>query len=78
MTALDVSTIMKGSSADLKETDIKSVNKDIFAEFDSCTIAELEGMLAVSQSKEEKVFYRTLINLKMQFAQEKIVGETLL
>lgn len=46
--------------------------------FQKATIPELEVRLAESSSREEKLLLRTLINLKLQLAQEKIVGETLL
>lgn len=50
----------------------------IYKLFETVTIAELEEKLASVNTREEKVFYRALINLKLQLAQEKIVGEILL
>ena len=46
--------------------------------YKKATIAELEACLAESNDREEKLLLRTLINLKLQLAQEKVVGETLL
>ncbi|MBQ0102409.1 MAG: hypothetical protein KBT31_06415 [Firmicutes bacterium] len=46
--------------------------------FRKTSIKELEQMLRDAKSREETVFFRTLINLKLQSAQEQIVGEFLL
>ncbi len=56
-------------------------NKDpraLFETFSSITIFELEKRLSESDDREEKIFLRELINLKLQLAQEKVVGEMLL
>lgn len=50
----------------------------LFEIFSSVTISELEKRLSESNDREEKIFLRELINLKLQLAQEKVVGEMLL
>ena len=52
--------------------------KELFELFSMLTISELEERLAASDDREEKIFLRELINLKLQLAQEKVVGEMLL
>ena len=52
--------------------------KMLFEIFSSVTISELEKRLSESSDREEKIFLRELINLKLQLAQEKVVGEMLL
>ncbi len=49
-----------------------------YALFEKASIAELEEMLATAEKREEKIFWRALINLKLQLKQEAIVGEILL
>lgn len=50
----------------------------LFSLFHKATISDLEKRLSESDDREEKIFLRALINLKLQLAQEKIVGEMLL
>ena len=50
----------------------------LYVLFENTPISELEIMLAKAESREEKLMWRTLINLKLQLKQESIVGETLL
>lgn len=50
----------------------------LFEIFKDATISSLEERLAQSSDREEKIFLRALINLKLQLAQEKVVGEMLL
>ncbi len=58
---------------------METTEKDtLYSLFEAYSIAELENKIALSATREEKVFYRALINLKMQFAQERIIGEKLL
>lgn len=52
--------------------------QNLYPIFSSCSIAEMERQIASAHSREEKVFFRTLINLKLQLAQEKVVEEDLL
>jgi hypothetical protein len=49
----------------------------VYPLFEKSPISELEIMLASAESREEKLLWRTLINLKLQLKQESIVGETL-
>ena len=54
-------------------------NKEsLYGLFKNMTVSELEDQLSLSTDREEKIFLRALINLKLQLAQEKIVGEMLL
>ena len=52
--------------------------KELFELFSKLTISELEERLAASDDREEKIFLRELINLKLQLAQEMVVGEMLM
>ena len=57
----------------------ESKNVDLlFRIFKDATISSLEARLAESSDREEKILLRALINLKLQLAQEKVVGEMLL
>lgn len=51
--------------------------KELYRKFEYCTFRELEEYLLEARSHEEKAFYRALLNLKLQIAQERIVGERL-
>lgn len=50
----------------------------LYRAFEEVAIPELEKRLFESDIREEKIFLRELINLKLQLAQEKVVGEKLL
>ncbi len=50
----------------------------LYGVFAEMTISDLQDCLAASATREEAVFYRKLINMKLQINQEKIVGEALL
>lgn len=52
--------------------------EDLFELFSKLTISELQNRLTECNGREEKIFLREMINLKLQLAQEKIVGEMLL
>ncbi len=52
--------------------------KNINSLFSQLTIAELEDAILVTLDRNEKILYRTLLNLKMQLDQEKIINQTLL
>ena len=41
-------------------------------------LQELERCLLQGSTREEKIFYRKLLNLKLQLEQEKVIGELLL
>ncbi len=49
-----------------------------FPLFEKMKLKDLEDSLILSTSREEKAFWRTLINLKLQLWQERTVGEILL
>jgi len=50
----------------------------LLASYRALTLPALEARLLASDDREEKLLLRTLINLKLQLAQEKVIGETLL
>ena len=58
--------------------DEKRTAPDLYAEFTAAGASELEQKLLSAQSREEKIFYRKLLNLKLQLEQEKVIGELLL
>lgn len=51
---------------------------NLYKQFSQTSIFALEDRLEKSTDREEKIFLRELINLKLQLAQEKVVGEILL
>lgn len=53
-------------------------DKNLFELFEKYSFKDLEKLLVKAVSREEKAFYRALLNLKLQIEQEKIVGEILL
>jgi hypothetical protein len=53
-------------------------NESLYGLFKNMTVSELERQLSLTGDREEKIFLRALINLKLQLAQEKVVGEMLL
>ena len=63
---------------EMKDNSSSKEKKITYSGFLLVSIAELEASLSAAESREEAIFYRTLINLKLQLAQERIVGETLL
>jgi hypothetical protein len=54
------------------------LNRELYYKFENCTFRELEELLLAAHSLEEKAFYRSLLNLKLQIAQQRVVGEQLL
>ncbi len=54
------------------------VNGELYQLFSKTSTQELEQLLLSSPTRNEKVFYRKLLNLKLQLEQEKIIGELLL
>jgi len=52
--------------------------KALTALFEELTVTELEGAILASSDRSEKTLYRTLLNLKMQIDQEKVINQTLL
>ena len=51
---------------------------DMFCAVFRAHLRELESLLLRADSRDSKAFYRALLNLKLQIAQEKVVGEELL
>lgn len=51
---------------------------DLYARFAALSFPELELLLRRAKTREEKAFYRSLLNLKLQIDQESVVGEVLL
>lgn len=53
-------------------------NINIFEEFLSLSISDLEQLLNQAKNRQESLFYQRMLSLKMGLAQEEIVGEELL
>ncbi len=51
---------------------------DLYLKFSQTSTKELEYCLLHGKTREEKIFYRKLLNLKLQLEQEKVIGELLL
>ncbi len=51
--------------------------RELYTKFEKSTFRELEESLLEATSHEEKAFFRSLLNLKLQIAQERVVGEQL-
>lgn len=62
----------------MKENRGDKISDQLFELFSDCDVKELENALVLADEREKKAFYRALINLKLQFEQEKIIGEQLL
>ncbi|MCR5264236.1 MAG: hypothetical protein K6D94_10205 [Clostridiales bacterium] len=60
------------------ESGTESDGYELYALFTATSFPQLESMLIRADSRDAKAFYRALLNLKLQIAQEKIVGEELL
>jgi hypothetical protein len=56
---------------------IRRRKRNLYKCFNETTVDEFEDRLIEADTREEKAFYRTLLNLKLQLEQEKIIGETL-
>ncbi|MBR0449834.1 MAG: hypothetical protein IIX30_03360 [Clostridia bacterium] len=52
--------------------------KGIYSSFTEISVSELENAIVAANDRDEKVLYRTLLNLKLQLDQEKIINQTLL
>ena len=52
--------------------------KNLFQLYTEKTLVELERSLLAAKTREERIFWRTLLNLRLQLEQEIVVGETLL
>lgn len=66
------------SKADKAEQSVSGSLKDIYLSFTNVSVSELENAIVVATDRDEKVLYRTLLNLKLQLDQEKIINQTLL
>lgn len=49
----------------------------MYERFSSLSFEEIEAQLMKAESREERAFYRTILNLKLQIEQEKVIGEVL-
>lgn len=50
----------------------------MYERFERTSFVELEQLLRDAKTREEHAFYRSLLNLRLQIEQEKIIGEVLL
>ena len=50
----------------------------MYEQFESYSFMEIEELLLHARTREEKAFYRSMLNLKLQIEQEKVIGEVLL
>jgi len=50
----------------------------MYERFDRVRFEELEQQFMKASTRDERAFYRTLLNLKLQIEQEKVIGEVLL
>ncbi|MBE6608839.1 MAG: hypothetical protein E7633_09830 [Ruminococcaceae bacterium] len=66
------------SRAKEKDLSVSERLKDIYSAFSEISVPDLENAIAASTDRNEKVLYRTLLNLKLQLEQEKIINQTLL
>ena len=57
---------------------VVKVPNDLYLKFSQTSTKELEQCLLTGATREEKIFYRKLLNLKLQLEQEKVIGELLL
>ncbi len=60
------------------EASVSERLKGIYASFSELSVSELENAIVITADRNEKILYRTLLNLKMQLDQEKIINQTLL
>ena len=56
----------------------KETRASLYESFSHCSVSELEALIKKAATREEKAFYRTLLNFKLKLDQEKIVGKKLL
>ncbi|MBQ4054888.1 MAG: hypothetical protein IJD17_04175 [Clostridia bacterium] len=56
----------------------KGQRGELYDQFRRLTTHDLEEKLLSANTREEKIFYRKLLNLKLQLEQEKVIGELLL
>ena len=66
------------STTDKTAQPVSKSLKDIYSSFACVSVSELENAIVAATDRDEKVLYRTLLNLKLQLDQEKIINQTLL
>lgn len=62
----------------LERKRIQSGDLTMYERFDKIRFEELEAQFMKATSRDERAFYRALLNLKLQIEQEKVIGEVLL
>ena len=78
---LTIETSKETTDTALAEEAAQSVSdrlKDIYSSFTELSVSELESAIVEATDRDAKVLYRTLLNLKLQLDQEKIINQTLL
>lgn len=73
-----LSTEESGTNESEANIEVSENLKNINSLFSQLTISELEDAILVTLDRNEKILYRTMLNLKMQLDQEKIINQTLL
>ena len=73
-----LTTEQSGANEEEAKSEVSENLKNINSLFSQLTISELEDAILVTSDRNEKILYRTLLNLKMQLDQEKIINQTLL
>ena len=74
LTVFDRTPKMKGTEME-KNMDRSLDIRELYGVFCSATLKELENAIISTDDNEERAFYRSLLNLKLQKEQEKIIGE---
>ena len=54
------------------------MNESLYRQFCQLQMSELEDRLLAATHPAEKAFWRCLLDLKLQMAQEKVINEALL
>ena len=62
----------------LERKRIASGNLTMYERFEAISFEELEQKFMNASGRDERAFYRTMLNLKLQIEQEKVIGEVLL
>lgn len=52
--------------------------KNLYEQYTAMKLTELERALMTAKTREERIFWRQLVNLRLQLEQEIVVGEQLL
>ena len=52
--------------------------KNLYQLYTELKLTDIEKTLLTAKTREERIFWRTLLNLRLQLEQEIVVGETLL